>query len=734
MRLQFVFALAAMLIGSPGAFAQRQWIVYPSEYTGSGWFDMPSGNYDVNDPANPSRPYRWATGFDGERRAYWDITAENAIPIGHSDPFPAKPAFYQIEHWVPTENPVGVTWGGYTTVEVSFSGQPGEDEEGKINPFIPWNGRYRTNHQWLELVFSCGTCNGGGAEPARWRQAGPGPHAPAAPTCDAPENSPDSRFVYLRRGSRLFIKFNFDWGWEMYVPMTAVRITELVPVPRTCDAATQGGPVDLRCVGNADPIYGSGELFANSPHRSEPEVTVDGDWALAVEGYTVPLCPFPEFNTDPENRPSYPYNVALTQGLPPTGDYTARLPDGNVNFKLRFDGHNSIKWRSNSTGDFDGNKVYTLNEVAEREFLPGHYGKISLLTACSGGRGHKLNVQAHYEDGTSEVVPVNLYDWFDQVGDAVSVGLDKDGYPIGPNSTGFKLLSKYGESVEHVRGGGTSGAFLFAHTVPVNPAKTLTQISFSLESPYAPPVVIESRAGGQSHMNFSTTGGWNQDSAKSDNNEVTAGIGSLWAGSGQAGTTATFSFTPVVTAYYDVFATWAKSLDACTETAFIVTHDGGSTTVFRNQREDGNGWRHLGQYPMTAGVTYTVTIDSAQSTGGPRIYADAVRFTVPGITANLLAVTLATGVACNVPWADADGDGDVDAADFGAFQRCLTLTGAPILPGCECMDINHDSTIDWTDLNSFSECALGPDVKYVHDANPPHWPNWPALCPGMPAE
>jgi len=173
MRLQFVFALAAMLIGSPGAFAQRQWIVYPSEYTGSGWFDMPSGNYDVNDPANPSRPYRWATGFDGERRAYWDITAENAIPIGHSDPFPAKPAFYQIEHWVPTENPVGVTWGGYTTVEVSFSGQPGEDEEGKINPFIPWNGRYRTNHQWLKLVFSCGTCNGGGAEPARWRQAGP---------------------------------------------------------------------------------------------------------------------------------------------------------------------------------------------------------------------------------------------------------------------------------------------------------------------------------------------------------------------------------------------------------------------------------------------------------------------------------------------------------------------------------------------------------------------------------
>lgn len=182
--------------------------------------------------------------------------------------------------------------------------------------------------------------------------------------------------------------------------------------------------------------------------------------------------------------------------------------------------------------------------------------------------------------------------------------------------------------------------------------------------------------GGQNYANVTTSGGWTNDSAKSTVGEVVPGIGSIFAGAGSS-STATFSYTPSITAHYEVVATWAKDLDACTQTAFTVTHDGTPATVFMNQRTEGNQWRHLGTYHLTAGTTYSVTVDAAASTGGPRVYADAVRWASPGISTHVLAATFETGpcVNCNVPWADADGDMDVDMDDFASF---------PAMPDSEC--------------------------------------------------
>ncbi len=62
------------------------------------------------------------------------------------------------------------------------------------------------------------------------------------------------------------------------------------------------------------------------------------------------------------------------------------------------------------------------------------------------------------------------------------------------------------------------------------------------------------------------------------------------------------------------------------------------------------------------------------------------------------------------PAADADGDDDVDQADFGAFQACLTEFGGSITPGCECFDLDGNSLVETLDFARFSACMRGADV------------------------
>jgi hypothetical protein len=83
-----------------------------------------------------------------------------------------------------------------------------------------------------------------------------------------------------------------------------------------------------------------------------------------------------------------------------------------------------------------------------------------------------------------------------------------------------------------------------------------------------------------------------------------------------------------------------------------------------------------------------------------------------------------------VPYADSDGDNDVDGVDFGAFQSCFDPTG--LRPGCACFDRGHgfpDGRINLADLEAFVACATGPNIPFAaanHPDCPPH--------PGVPAE
>lgn len=68
--------------------------------------------------------------------------------------------------------------------------------------------------------------------------------------------------------------------------------------------------------------------------------------------------------------------------------------------------------------------------------------------------------------------------------------------------------------------------------------------------------------------------------------------------------------------------------------------------------------------------------------------------------------------ACPDPFADTDGDGDVDQSDFATWQTCLTGPGVPMPDPavCACLDTDDDDMVDADDLVSFNRCASGPDL------------------------
>jgi len=75
---------------------------------------------------------------------------------------------------------------------------------------------------------------------------------------------------------------------------------------------------------------------------------------------------------------------------------------------------------------------------------------------------------------------------------------------------------------------------------------------------------------------------------------------------------------------------------------------------------------------------------------------------------------------CNEVFADADGDGDVDQADFAVLQRCYTGDGGGMVSEpeyCQCFDRRNndnspgeDNDVDSFDLAAFEDCASGSGV------------------------
>lgn len=75
--------------------------------------------------------------------------------------------------------------------------------------------------------------------------------------------------------------------------------------------------------------------------------------------------------------------------------------------------------------------------------------------------------------------------------------------------------------------------------------------------------------------------------------------------------------------------------------------------------------------------------------------------------------------AVNDPFADADGDGDVDQSDFAIVQICVTKSNPPeeqywenllVILGCGRFDRDYDLDVDQADVTRFEACASGPGI------------------------
>jgi hypothetical protein len=78
--------------------------------------------------------------------------------------------------------------------------------------------------------------------------------------------------------------------------------------------------------------------------------------------------------------------------------------------------------------------------------------------------------------------------------------------------------------------------------------------------------------------------------------------------------------------------------------------------------------------------------------------------------------TCAATPCCPEPFADADGDGDVDQTDFAVLQDCYTgplqSPGPSLSMRCQCFDRTdlHNNDIDPDDWAAFEACASGPGL------------------------
>jgi subtilisin family serine protease len=147
--------------------------------------------------------------------------------------------------------------------------------------------------------------------------------------------------------------------------------------------------------------------------------------------------------------------------------------------------------------------------------------------------------------------------------------------------------------------------------------------------------IVESRAGGKNHDQYSEFGTLSDSTAKSNADGTTSGIGSRWAYMDRdtyGVKRAVYSYTPNVTGLYAVSVTWPASTNASSAVEHIVTHAGGSTSVFMDQDDvsnpgGANQWNTLGSYNLNGGVAYTVTQTNENAPDPGQIFrADAVRW------------------------------------------------------------------------------------------------------------
>ncbi len=159
-------------------------------------------------------------------------------------------------------------------------------------------------------------------------------------------------------------------------------------------------------------------------------------------------------------------------------------------------------------------------------------------------------------------------------------------------------------------------------------------------------------------------------------------------------------------------------------------HPAGVTTTLRLLDGDENGTELNSTVQSGLAEWAEASVSAAAPVSGVMtvVWEQTLTSTPPDVGGHADGLTFVATIACNDPFADTDGDGDVDGDDFGVIQRCITGSGPgnPPIPNdpvyCACFDRNGDQDIDQADVGTqgspppgtFEACASGPTVP----ANP----------------
>lgn len=141
------------------------------------------------------------------------------------------------------------------------------------------------------------------------------------------------------------------------------------------------------------------------------------------------------------------------------------------------------------------------------------------------------------------------------------------------------------------------------------------------------------------------------------------------------------------------------------ETVGFSTSATGDGTISYQWQFDGNdlaeGARHIGVATASLTILHVTGDDSGAyrcriTAGCGTGYTNPAQLTV------------------NTP--DFDGDGDVDAVDFGHLQTCLSGRLVPVSdPACMNARMDRDADVDYDDVLRLLGCLSGPDQPYDHD-------------------
>lgn len=194
------------------------------------WWILPVDRLDQNFTTHVGAGYDGTDAYEGnaahgQRRVWWNTN--NVYDSSPGAAYPTGPELFTVEFWSPNVGP-----GDWQPIEVEYNGYVGDAFP--MEPNIPWNGQFGTNHQWLGSEF--GPRN-------QWIGTGPGPQGPNSTDPDAPGDAPDSIYMWMTGGSVLYAKW--DYPWDINRSWSMVRITQITPEPGAALLLLLGAPMLL---------------------------------------------------------------------------------------------------------------------------------------------------------------------------------------------------------------------------------------------------------------------------------------------------------------------------------------------------------------------------------------------------------------------------------------------------------------------------------------------------------